>query len=172
MGTTCVLSTDNDAGTENVCDCLGALIGSFTFTPFWGCSEMPCRRTGSSCTRDFIPLGNTVELANNCQSRQSYACNTPGPDDTAQSVLDNTVANVLVACGLGSCGQSAAIVVYFDAGCATSFVIGLMNWMAGAGDSPSLEDCVKTQLETTSFACTGDLGCAQGVLAANLICIY
>ena len=155
----CIFPAPDLQGSEYRCICLGY---GDTSVDSWACYEKPCNRTGDACLAGLEPSRPLVQLSGACADRQATACDV-GKDETAQEVLDAAVFGVFSDCGAG-CWLGGTLVVNFDRGCATSFVLGQdTNWDAPwFTEIDAVSDCVKQRLEASSFDCAGDFVCGRG----------
>jgi hypothetical protein len=129
---------------------------------YWIFSEIICRRTGDDCVYNGAPslVGLApIQIASSCDSRSVVSCPVVA-NNTAQIALDNVVEGLATQCldsGLTAGTvpatiNSAALSVWFNGDCPTSFVVS----------PPELADCVKAQLEAERFDCAVGLQCGAG----------
>lgn len=170
IGVACVLPSTQNPDSEDVCDCYGPQPGDAPFMPYWNCTSKYCHRTGNTCLEDAEIVGSEIQLTSPCESRTPIVCNAYTAEETAQTALDNSLSDVLVGCGLGNCGRSGVLTVYFDLGCATKFVLGSPD-SSNSTQDPQLIACVAQQLEAVSFSCASGIECGEGNILATLICI-
>jgi hypothetical protein len=91
---------------------------------------------------------------------------------TAQAAMDLVLNHILQGCGVGSCGFGATLTVYFEAGCAKSFVLfaGGNGYSLVTDASDGLAQCVAQQLEAVTYDCARGLVCAAAEPSVSLIC--
>jgi hypothetical protein len=121
----------------------------------WSSKSERCNRAAvDACLESFDVSSGTVEViavTSDCSTRTTVACD-PTDNHTAQAALDMHIASIAKACAesvLGF-GESAALSVWFTAGCTTGFSVRPI----------SLKDCVKQRLESDRYDCVGNLPCA------------
>jgi hypothetical protein len=142
-----------------------------TFGAYWdGPFARVCRRSGNDCDidNDLVPSSLRIDLTLSCDYRSAQNCSI-GADVTAQEVLDRMMGDVVASClnsavlaGTTTPSQHAALSVWFDGDCPTSFVVYPAEFA----------DCVQAQLETQSFPCASGLSCSTSGTVGGCPCRF
>jgi hypothetical protein len=140
-----------------------------TFGAYWdGPFARVCRRSGNDCDIDnyLVPSSLRIDLTLSCDYRSAQNCSI-GADVTAQEVLDRMMGGVVASClnsavlaGTTTPSQQAALSVWFDGDCPTSFVVYPAEFA----------DCVQARLETQSFPCASGLSCSTSGTVGGCPC--
>jgi hypothetical protein len=140
-----------------------------TFGGYWeGPFARVCKRSGNDCGIDSSlgPASLRVDLTRSCDNRTAQNCSI-GADVTAQEALDQMIGGVVASClnsallaGTTGPVQTAALSVWFDGDCPTSFVVY----------PAQLSDCVQAQLENQSFPCASGLSCSTSGTVGGCPC--
>jgi hypothetical protein len=142
-----------------------------TFGAYWaGPSLSICKRSGNDCDIDSSlgPASSRVDLTRSCDNRTPQNCSI-GADVTAQEALDQMMVGVVASC-LNSALlarttdplQTAALSVWFEGDCPTSFVVYPAQFA----------DCVQAQLENQSFPCASGLSCSTSGQVGGCPCSF